>query len=114
MQIALVAAVVATVTMRLTPAAAARSSTAGRSCWKRSSSKWACVSISSRVTLAQGRFRIGKSQSFKSRQMLPFQVQDLLDFLPAFRVRKACVIVLQIRDGAALRIHQQRQQVIER
>src|SRR5262249_19659223 len=102
-------AVVATDTMRSTPTARARSITAGRSCWNCSSSRWACVSISLRATLARDRLRMRHRQSFQFAQMPLFYFQELLDLETSPGIDKGRQVLLKVLDALALAVHQQGQ-----
>src|SRR5437773_10195299 len=104
---ALVAAVVATVITRTTPAARARSSTAGRSSRKRSSSRWACVSMSS-VMSVPGRRRERRCQLLQRLQMGLLQGQELPYQVARLGFEQVEPSALQVGDGFPLLLHELR------
>src|SRR5579871_1885632 len=113
MFVTLVAAVVATVTTRPTPAAAARSSTAGRSSRKRSSSR--CAWESKRFTSTHRRRGLGLvGEALEGGQVAPLRGEQLVQEDPGLAVAELLRFALQGGDRFTLVLDQERQQVVER
>src|SRR5579883_632493 len=115
MQRALDGAVVAMVMTRCTPTALARSSTAARSSWNLSSSRWAWVSIRGRVTSGH---RDGLGGVYRHRfqrlKVLPFHGEIALHQRQGLRVADAGRVLGQSINAAADVVHQARHQGLDR
>src|SRR5260370_19006046 len=100
---------------RLTPADAARSSTAGRSSRNRSSSRWACVSTSSTGTLAHGGMGFGVSgrELLERLQVPPFHIHNILDQGPRFGILDVVEDLREMIHRFPRMIGHQREQVLE-
>src|SRR5262249_42901817 len=113
-QAVLSAAVVAMVTTWATPAAAARSRTAGRSARNCSSSRCACVSIRvAAMSVYRGRGRSGV-QCLQGGGVLLFHFAEPLQDGAGFRVGNRSDLAVQLRQRPLLVLGQDRQQVVER
>src|SRR5262249_23556904 len=109
----LVAAVVATTTTRETPAATARSTTSARSASKRSSSRWAWVSMSSGGT-SMRRGRGGGRERLQGPQVATLQLDKPIQHCLRFGVAQHRAVALQGIYRPAPVLDQAWQQVVDR